>query len=93
MTYSSCKTFAANRVTLSVDRVKEIIALNNKGERVDALLAKEPVAKSAPVVDFQNVVGQDSLTRFDKSRPNNQNRNRNKHNRNRNNNQNKPDTK
>ena len=93
MTYSSSKTFAANLVTLSVDRVKEIIALNNKGERVDALLAKEPVAKSAPVVDFQNVVGQDSLTRFDKSRPNNQNRNRNKHNRNRNNNQNKPDTK
>src|SRR5574344_575364 len=93
MTYSSSKPFAANLVTLSVDRVKEIIALNNKGERVDTLLAKEPVAKSAPVVDFQNVVGQDSLTRFDKSRPNNQNRNRNKHNRNRNNNQNKPDTK
>lgn len=93
MTYSSSKTFAANLVTLSVDRVKEIIALNNKGERVDTLLAKEPVAKSAPVVDFQNVVGQDSLTRFDKSRPNNPNRNRNKHNRNRNNNQNKPDTK
>src|SRR5574344_623065 len=30
MTYSSSKTFAANLVTLSVDRGKEIIALNNK---------------------------------------------------------------
>lgn len=90
MSCSSSKTFAANLVTLSVDRVKEIIALNNKGEHVDTLLAKEPVVKTDSPVGYQNVIGQDSLTRFDKAKP--KNRNRNKYNKNRNNNQNKPNT-
>ena len=93
MTYSSSKTFAANLVTLSVDRVKEILALNAKGERVDTLIAYESAAKNAPAVDFQNVVGQDSLTRFDKSKKSNPNRNnRNRNNRPKNTNQPKPDT-
>lgn len=93
MTYSSSKTFAANLVTLSVDRVKEILALNAKGERVDTLIAYESAAKNAPAVDFQNVVGKDSLTRFDKSKKNIPNRNnRNRNNRPKNNNQPKTDT-
>jgi cell fate regulator YaaT (PSP1 superfamily) len=63
MAYSSSPTFAANVTTLSVDRVKHIIALNKKGERVDNLAEKEN--EKTPSVGFQNAVGQDSLTRFD----------------------------
>lgn len=67
MTYSSAPNCAANLVVLSVERVKEIIALNKKGEKVDSLEEKCPVS-TAPQTDFHNVVGQDSLTRFDASK-------------------------
>lgn len=63
MSYSSSPTFAANVTTLSVERVKHIIALNKKGERVDILAEKEK--EKTPSVGFENAVGQDSLTRFD----------------------------
>jgi cell fate regulator YaaT (PSP1 superfamily) len=67
MTYSSAPGFPANLVILSVDRVKEIIAINRKGGKVDTLEEKQP-EKPVQNMDFQNVVGQDSLTRFDKSK-------------------------
>lgn len=85
MTYSTSKEFAANLVTVDASRVFEVIALNKKGikpEALEVLTDQEPVRK-----DFQDVVGQDSLTRFDKNkrRPgngggngNNQNRRRKK---------------
>lgn len=86
MTYSSSRNFAANLVILSVDRVKEILALNAKGERVETLIAKESDVKVAPAVDYHNVVGQDSLTRFDKSKATSKNKNRNRNRKNRSNN-------
>ena len=74
-------------VELSVDRVKEVIALNRAGKKPDQLKMAAPIS-STPVVkepDYQNVVGQDSISRFDrgKNKGGNNNRNRNK-NRNRN---------
>ena len=66
MTYSSSKDMAANLVTLDASRVFEIIALNKRGVRPDSLeieTNKEPIRK-----DFEDVVGQDSLTRFDKAK-------------------------
>ncbi len=63
MTYSSSPHFAANLVVLSVERVKEVIALNKAGGKPESLDIKEKETK--PAVDFQNIVGQDSLTRFD----------------------------
>jgi hypothetical protein len=47
--------------------VKEIISLNRKGIKVDALEERQ-TEKPVQSMDFQNVVGQDSLTRFDKSK-------------------------
>jgi cell fate regulator YaaT (PSP1 superfamily) len=67
MTYSSAPGMASNLVTLSVDRVKEIIAVNRKGEKVQTL--EDTVVKKSEVnIDFQNVVGQDSVTRFDQAK-------------------------
>ena len=66
---------------LSIDSVKEIIDKNKKGveiEDIDQFLIEETVEKET---DFAEVVGQDSLTRFDKSR----NRSRGGRNRGRNN--------
>jgi len=68
-------------IPLSVDRVKEIIALNKEDKRPEDLKAFIKTALQEVLPDYENVVGQDSLTRFDKpkkKRGNNQNRNKNK---------------
>jgi gliding motility-associated lipoprotein GldH len=65
-------------IPLKIDRVKEILALNEKGEKPDDLeVAKEKSSVFVKQPDFENVVGQDSLTRFDARK----NHNRNKHHR------------
>lgn len=80
MTYSSSPNMGSNLVTISVDRANEIIAMNRAGKKPETLEAKNAPAKSMePVIDFNNVVGQDSLTRFDKDK----NRHRERNNRNR----------
>jgi cell fate regulator YaaT (PSP1 superfamily) len=59
-----------NFIGLKIDRVKEIIALNKKGvivESLDGFVEKTTVEKQP---DYDNVVGQDSLTRFDKPKHN-----------------------
>jgi hypothetical protein len=69
---------------LSLEKVNEIIAVNKKGNKVTSL---EDYIEEIIVPDkelFSNVVGQDSLTRFDKPK---QNRSKNRSN-NRNQNQN-----
>jgi hypothetical protein len=73
-------------IGLSAAKVREIIEMNKAGKKPERL-ADESVVK--PVVkepDYENVVGQDSLTRFDrkkqpqknKRRGNQRGRNRNK---------------
>ena len=69
LTYSTSKDVIANLVTIDADRVFEIIALNKRGIKPDELAregSQEPVRK-----EFEDVVGQDSLTRFDKTRKKN----------------------
>lgn len=69
MTYSTDKSIAANLVTISADRVFEVIALNKKGIKPDTL-ESEAGARAPERRDFEDVVGQDSLTRFDKAKKN-----------------------
>ncbi|MFY7988517.1 MAG: PSP1 domain-containing protein [Flavobacterium sp.] len=68
----------AQWLVLPVEKVKEIVAINKKKERVAAL--EDYVVESTQEVEkkFENVVGQDSLTRFDqpKKRKNNKNKKR-----------------
>ncbi|WBX71157.1 PSP1 domain-containing protein [Tenacibaculum retecalamus] len=62
---------------LSLDQVQEIIELNKNNELALPLDEYELEIVTEAVVDFENVVGQDSLTRFDapkKSRGNNKKR-------------------
>ncbi len=72
-----------NITAVPVERVKEILALNKKGEKVDFLVEPESTEsiaqrESNAEPDFHNVIGQDSITRFDTNK--NQQKNR-KHNR------------
>jgi hypothetical protein len=53
-----------NFITITLDKALEIIRLNKKGETVPDIENKKETAKvDLPV--FKDVVGQDSLTRFD----------------------------
>ena len=72
ITYSTSKDFPANLITISSKRAFEIIALNKRGVKVDTLDVE--VKQDAQVKDFSDVVGQDSLTRFDKSKKPNKNK-------------------
>jgi cell fate regulator YaaT (PSP1 superfamily) len=74
MSYSSSKDFAANITTLNIERVKDIIAMNKKGIKPDSLLEKNS-DENVPQIDYENVVGQDSVSRFDKpKKPKHKNR-------------------
>ena len=63
---------------ISVDKANEIIALNKKGEKVSCLEDFEEVERVSESKIFENVVGQDSLTRFDKPKSKNNRRRNNK---------------
>ena len=75
MTYSTDAHIAANLVVLSVDKVKEVIAMNKRGEKPERLEdAQDGQGAEERPVDFHNVVGQDSVTRFDKKKKHKKNR-------------------
>ena len=72
MWFSAAPDSTLNLTAVSVDRVKEIIALNRRGVKADKLLGEigeEMLAKAKLMQepDFKNVVGEDSITRFDRS--------------------------
>lgn len=64
MWYSYEKDAAVNLTPVPVERVKEIMALNKKNQRVDKLLEIDntPVVQS---FDYRNALDQEDLTRFD----------------------------
>lgn len=76
----SYKEDPANWHVLSKDQVKEILEKNKNKEKVASLeeYEVENLVEIEERVVFENVVGQDSLTRFDKPKRSNRNRNRKK---------------
>ncbi|ETZ19265.1 hypothetical protein N824_11025 [Pedobacter sp. V48] len=83
-------------IPLKVDRVKEIMAMNKRGQKPinlkEEAVELTPVAVVEKIPDYENVVGQDSLTRLDdkprnkgnknnRNNPNKTNENRNSGNR------------
>ena len=80
ITYSTDKTIPANLVTIDAGRAFEIIALNRRGIKPERL-EREGQEREPQRKEYQDVVGQDSLTRFDNNKKkkkgggNNNNRN------------------
>ena len=79
LTYSTDKQIPANLVTISAARAFEIIALNKKGVKPEEL-ANEESESTMPVKEFGDIVGQDSVTRFDKAKKNKKKKSGNKRN-------------
>ena len=65
MSYSTSQNFGANVVAITARRAKEVIALNKKGTKPDMLDDHSDDEETPIVIDYENGVGQDSLTRFD----------------------------
>ena len=83
MLWYSYENEGMNWVPMSLEKVNEIIALNNKGKKATSLEEYIVEIEQPSEEIFSNVVGQDSLTRFDKpkrsrNKGRNKNRNRNK---------------
>lgn len=64
-------------VAVGLDDVLEILEMNNRGEKPQSLKDFSIVEETVEEEIYQNVVGQDSLTRFDRTRKRNK-RSRNK---------------
>lgn len=82
-----CKQDRMKFVAVPVKRVKEVLAMNKKGELPEELVEVKEVAQGEKEIDYLNVVGQDDLTRFDnanktkkkkKRKPNNKRPNNNR---------------
>lgn len=72
ITYSSAPGKPANLHTLTPEQANEIISMNQHGEKPYTLGGKETAAEAVEnVYDYENVVGQDDLTRFDRKRTQN----------------------
>ena len=80
MSFSSDPSSSVNVITIPVSRVREIIRQNRKGIKVDRL---QPDSLQEVIVepDYKNVVGEESITRFDNSKPRRKRGDRNRGNR------------
>lgn len=63
ITYSTDKSFASNLITISPDRAFDVINMNKKGNKPITLEAD--TKPQPPKRDAQDILGQDSVTRFD----------------------------
>ena len=66
MTFSSSKDTLANLVTIPVSRVREILAVNRSGEKVESILGEEAEANRVDEPTYRTE--EDSITRFDKAK-------------------------
>jgi hypothetical protein len=65
ITYSTDKSIPANLLTIDVQRAFEIIAMNKNGEKPLKLQREGDEKQNERPKEFGDIVGQDSLTRFD----------------------------
>ncbi len=68
MSFSTSPNEMAGMVTLPVSRVKEILEMNRRGKKVEKLEGENTVTLQEEEPDFVNVIGEESITRFDKQR-------------------------
>ncbi len=57
---------ATNMIPVTIDRVKKFIELNNNNQKIESLSELQHI--NIENIDYQNAVGQESLTRFDERR-------------------------
>lgn len=73
VTYSTAPKVPANLEVITPERAKEIIEMNNKGQKPASLGGKQTTAEAVEV-NYQSGIGQDDLTRFDRHKGDNNRR-------------------
>ncbi len=68
MTFSASKDSLANLVTLSIERVREIVSMNRNGKKPEQLLAAEDIRPAAEEPTYRSGSEDDSITRFDSAK-------------------------
>lgn len=65
MWYSYEKDSSVNLIPVAIERVLQIHQLNKQGEKASSLIARDTTPERT-ILDYENGVNKDSLTRFDK---------------------------
>lgn len=78
ITYSTDKTLAANLVTIPAGRAFDVINMNKKG--IKPITLEADVKPQPPKRDAQDILGQDSVTRFDSVKKKKKKKNNNSNN-------------
>ncbi len=80
MSFSSDPASMVNVISIPIGRVREIMHLNRKGIKVDTLRIETAIDVNEVKHEYANVVGDDSITRFDKGSKEPRRRNNRKNN-------------
>ncbi len=68
MWYTIGDANSLDMIPIPVEKVKEYLEANKRGEKVELDVAAETESNQEKEIDFSQVVGQDSLTRFDNTK-------------------------
>jgi hypothetical protein len=77
MSFSTQPGSMAGLVTLSIGRVREIMRLNAEGKKPEKITSDPVVDVAGDEPTYINVIGEDSITRFDKAKRNKKRKNKN----------------
>ncbi|MBQ1964298.1 MAG: hypothetical protein II358_02635, partial [Tidjanibacter sp.] len=77
MSFSTQPGSMAGLVTLSIGRVREIMRLNAEGKKPEKITSDTVVDVAGEEPTYINVIGEDSITRFDKAKRNKKRKNKN----------------
>ena len=77
MSFSTQPGSMAGLVTLSIGRVREIMRLNAEGKKPEKITSDTVVDVAGDEPTYINVIGEDSITRFDKAKRNKKRKNKN----------------
>lgn len=68
MSFSTTPHAMVGVITLSLERVREILEINKRGKKVDRLIDMSLEVEKPVEIGFVNVIGEESINRFDKKR-------------------------
>lgn len=68
MWYTIGDANSLDMIPIPVEKVKEYLEINKRGEKVELDVTTETESNQEEEIDFSQVVGQDSLTRFDNTK-------------------------
>ncbi len=77
VTYSTQKNVPVNLVTIDANHAFDIIEMNKQGEKPETLLESGASSEKRKLQEYGDIIGENSLTRFDKK---NKKNNRSRHN-------------